>query len=64
MGTSQVPLPATVLFAPDYPIVTERLRLRPFSRRDVDSVYSYRSRPDVAQYLFDPPMTHRPVGRD
>ncbi len=58
MGTSQVPLPATVLFAPDYPIVTERLRLRPFSRRDVDSVYSYRSRPDVAQFLFDPPMTH------
>lgn len=57
--SSQVPLPARVQYAPDYPIETERLRLRPFSRGDVDAVYSYRSRPDVAQYLFDHPMTHR-----
>lgn len=56
--TLQVPLPATVHFAPDYPITTERLLLRPFSRQDVDSVYSYRSRNDVAAYLTDPPMTH------
>jgi RimJ/RimL family protein N-acetyltransferase len=55
---SQVPLPATVQFAPDYPIVTERLALRPFSRGDVDAVYSYRSRADVSEYLFDHPMTH------
>ncbi len=54
----QVPLPATVRYAPDYPIETSRLRLRPFSRGDVDAVYSYRSRPDVSEYLFDPPLTH------
>jgi RimJ/RimL family protein N-acetyltransferase len=59
MNTNPVPLPARVQFAPDYPIVTERLRLRPFSRGDVDAVYSYRSRSDVAEYLFDPPMTHQ-----
>lgn len=56
--SSQVPLPATVQFAPDYPILTERMRLRPFSRGDVDAVYAYRSRADVAEYLFDRPMTH------
>ena len=55
---TQVPLPATVQFAPDYPILTERLALRPFSRGDVDAVYSYRSRADVSEYLFDWPMTH------
>lgn len=54
----QVPLPATVRYAPDYPVETARLLLRPFSRGDVDAVYSYRSRPDVAQYLFDDAMTH------
>ena len=58
MNVSHVPLPATVQFAPDYPVETARLILRPFSRGDVDAVYSYRSRPDVAEYLFDPPMNH------
>jgi RimJ/RimL family protein N-acetyltransferase len=57
--SSQVPLPARVQYAPDYPIETERLRLRPFSRGDVDAVYSYRSRADVAEYLFDQPMNHQ-----
>ena len=56
--TFEVPLPATIQFAPDYPILTERLTLRPFSRRDVDAVYSYRSRADVSEFLFDHPMTH------
>ena len=55
---SQVPVPVTALYAPDYPIVTQRLRLRPFNRGDVDAVYSYRSRADVAQFLFDQPMNH------
>lgn len=58
MNVSHVPLPATVQYAPDYPVGTPRLRLRPFSRADVDAVYSYRSRPDVAEFLFDPPMNH------
>lgn len=42
---------------PDYPIATARLRLRPFTRGDVDAVYAYRGREDVARYLFDPPLS-------
>ncbi|KRA45598.1 GNAT family N-acetyltransferase [Devosia sp. Root635] len=38
---------------PDYPIATDRLTLRPFTRGDVDAVYAYRRREDVARYLFD-----------
>lgn len=38
---------------PDYPVLTERLRLRPFTRGDVEAVYAYRRREDVARYLFD-----------
>lgn len=45
-------------FEPHYPIETERLRLRPFTRGDADAVFAYRRREDVAQYLFDGPMTH------
>jgi RimJ/RimL family protein N-acetyltransferase len=55
---SNVPLPIATLYAPDYPIETGRLTIRPFNRGDVDAVYSYRSRPDVAQFLFDEPMSH------
>jgi len=42
---------------PDYPLATERLRLRPFSRGDVDAILAYRGREDVARYLFDPPLS-------
>ena len=35
------------MFMPDYPIETERLKLRPFTRGDVDAVFAYRSREDV-----------------
>jgi RimJ/RimL family protein N-acetyltransferase len=45
------------MFMPDYPIETNRLTLRPFTRGDVDDVYSYRSREDVCAYLFDEPMS-------
>lgn len=38
---------------PDYPLRTDRLLLRPFTRGDVDAVYEYRRREDVARYLFD-----------
>lgn len=48
-------------FAPDYPVETSRLRLRPFTRGDVDAVYAYRRREDVARYLFDGPMSHESV---
>lgn len=43
--------------APEYPIATERLRLRPFSRGDVDAVFAYRSRDDVTRWLIDTPTT-------
>lgn len=42
---------------PDYPLTTERLRLRPFTRGDVEAVHAYRGREDVARYLFDPPLS-------
>jgi RimJ/RimL family protein N-acetyltransferase len=42
---------------PDYPLTTARLRLRPFNRGDVDGVFAYRGREDVARYLFDPPLS-------
>ena len=54
---SQVPVPTGARFAPSYPILTERLLLRPFSRADVAAVHSYRCLPEVAEYLFDPPMS-------
>lgn len=44
-------------FVPAYPIETSRLRLRPFTRGDVDAVFAYRQREDVARYLFDEPMS-------
>lgn len=56
--SQQLPIPAAVRYMPDYPIETERLRLRPFNRGDVDAVFSYRSRKDVAEFLFDQPMNH------
>lgn len=44
-------------FFPDLPITTARLTLRPFTRGDVDAVLDYRSREDVALYLFDAPLS-------
>lgn len=48
-------------YAPHLPVETERLRLRPFTRGDVDAVFDYRRREDVARYLFDGPMSHESV---
>jgi RimJ/RimL family protein N-acetyltransferase len=56
--SQQLPIPAAVQYMPDYPMETERLLLRPFNRGDVDAVFSYRSRADVAEFLFDQPMSH------
>lgn len=50
---------APVVFVPAYPIETDRLRLRPFMRGDVDAVFAYRSREDVCRYLFDEPMSRQ-----
>jgi RimJ/RimL family protein N-acetyltransferase len=49
------------VYTPDYPILSERLRLRPFTRGDVDAVFAYRQREDVAEYLFDAAMSHETV---
>lgn len=38
---------------PNYPLHTERLTLRPFTRGDVDAVFGYRQLEEVARYLFD-----------
>jgi RimJ/RimL family protein N-acetyltransferase len=37
---------------PDYPLVTERLILRPFTPDDFDDLYAYHSLPEVARYLY------------
>ena len=58
MSQVHVPLPITTLYAPDYPVVTARLNLRPFNRADVDAVFAYRSLPQLAEYLFDQPMSY------
>jgi RimJ/RimL family protein N-acetyltransferase len=42
---------------PHYPLETARLLLRPFTRGDVDAVFDYRRREDVARYLFDVPLS-------
>lgn len=42
---------------PLYPIETERLRLRPFTRGDVDGLFAYRSREDVSRFLLDGPLS-------
>ena len=43
--------------SPSYPLETDRLRLRPFSRGDLDALYAYRSRSDVCRFLSDDPMS-------
>jgi len=47
------------IMQPHYPIHTDRLVLRPFRRGDVDAVFSYRNRQDVAAYLSDGPMSRQ-----
>lgn len=37
---------------PGYPIRTARLNLRPFRPGDLDDLFAYHSRPDVARYLL------------
>ncbi|WP_327351036.1 GNAT family N-acetyltransferase [Streptomyces sp. NBC_01304] len=38
-------------------IATERLVLRPFASGDVDDRYAYQRLPEVARYLYRPPLT-------
>jgi RimJ/RimL family protein N-acetyltransferase len=43
---------ARPLLAPDYPVATGRLHLRPLDLADVDAVLDYRRRPEVVRYLY------------
>lgn len=42
---------------PTYPVVTERLRLRPLTTADLEPLLTYRGRVDVCRYLPFEPMT-------
>jgi RimJ/RimL family protein N-acetyltransferase len=44
-----------VVFVPDYPIRSERLRLRPLRERDYEEFHALHSDPDVARYLYHEP---------
>src|SRR5437763_13621819 len=44
-------------FTPTLPMLTERLLLRAFTDADVDALLDIRSRPDVARYLYEEPLT-------
>ena len=48
-------------YHPTLPIDIQRLRLRPFTRGDVEAVFSYRSREDVTRFLYDDPMSREAV---
>jgi RimJ/RimL family protein N-acetyltransferase len=37
---------------PDYPLETARLTLRPFSPDDLDELYAFHARPEVARFLY------------
>lgn len=39
------------MLAPDYPILTERLLLRPYLPEDVDAVHAYQSLPEQVRYV-------------
>ncbi len=50
------------MLAPEYPIVTERLLLRPLDpATDVDAVHAYQSREDVCRYIPYSPRTRDEV---
>ena len=46
---------------PTYPLLTQRLALRPFVDRDLEAVYDIDSREDVARYLYTGPRTRDEV---
>jgi RimJ/RimL family protein N-acetyltransferase len=50
------------MFAPNWPVATERLLLRPFERGDLDPMYRMRSDEGVVRYLYDDVRTVDEVG--
>src|SRR4051812_38143273 len=49
------------MLAPDYPIRTDRLLLRPYLPDDVDAVHAYQSLPDRVRYVPYQPRTREEV---
>jgi RimJ/RimL family protein N-acetyltransferase len=49
------------MFAPAYPVVGDRLLLRPFTTTDLDAVFAIQSREDVTRYLYWEPRTRAEV---
>ena len=49
------------MLAPDYPIHTARLTLRPLGPDDADAMYAYKSREDVCRFIPHPPLTREQV---
>jgi RimJ/RimL family protein N-acetyltransferase len=45
------------MLRPDYPILTERLALRPWRTDELDRYYALGSLPEVARYLYEEPLT-------
>jgi RimJ/RimL family protein N-acetyltransferase len=45
-----------IRLSPEFPIRTERLVLRPYTRDDLEAVLDLESRPEVVRYLMWPPM--------
>ena len=43
-------------FAPEYPIRTDRLLLRPWRLDELDVYHRMRGDPEVVRYLYDPPL--------
>jgi RimJ/RimL family protein N-acetyltransferase len=48
---------------PHWPLTTERLELRPVTPADADAFLAWRSRPEVARYMFQPPWTPEVAAR-
>jgi RimJ/RimL family protein N-acetyltransferase len=44
-------------FAPEFPLLTERLVVRPFVEEDYDALYALRSREDVMRWMYGAPAT-------
>ena len=49
------------MVAPDYPLLTPRLALRPLTPADTDAVHAYQSREDVCRYVPYSPRSREEV---
>jgi RimJ/RimL family protein N-acetyltransferase len=49
------------MLTPVYPMLAERLALRPFAPSDFDALYAIQSRDDVTRYLYWGPRSHDEV---